>query len=162
MEKEFKMIAFIDPGPEQSGWCVTDWELRIVGSGVLENFHMRDKLLHEWKPEGHYFGIERPVYYGFKGTSPEILPTCIWVGRFIESNGGNYEAPSRPDICEHLAGRRQATKSEVWRCLVEKFGGKGTKKDPGRLYGLASHARDAFAGCVYLHDKSAGSVTRDF
>ena len=139
-------ILAIDPGTEQSGWCVYRADKSISGSGVAKNADML-AMLRVLPFE--ILAIEMVASYGMP-VGKEIFETVRWIGRFQQA----WRAPDdvrlvyRRDVKLHLCGSMRAKDPHVWQALIDKLGPVGTKADPGPLYGVKSHARSAVAVAV--------------
>jgi hypothetical protein len=138
-------ILAVDPGNEQSGFCIYNGEIVEV-SGIAEN----DKMAQVIDAGAFdHLAIEMIASYGMP-VGREVFETCVWIGRFIEC----YRDPDvvrliyRKDVKLHLCGSTKAKDSNIRQALLDMFprtgGGKtpqvGTKAQPGPLYGVSSHA----------------------
>ena len=146
-------ILAIDPGTTQSGWCVLDGS-SVSLCGVMENREMLRMLTMQRRsdPWEHTLAIEMIASYGM-AVGREVFETCVWIGRFVQA----WHSPEaarmvyRRDVKLHLCGTTQAKDANVRQAIVDLFprtgGGKtpqvGTKKQPGPLYGVSSHAWSA-------------------
>lgn len=144
-------ILAIDPGTTESGWCIYHPDRGILGAGVKPNDLILDEI--RYQPVDH-LAIEMIASYGM-AVGKEVFETCVWIGRMVET----FRAPSdvrliyRRDVKLHLCGTNQAKDANVRQAVVDLFprtgGGKtpqvGTKKQPGPLYGVTSHAWSALA-----------------
>ena len=140
-------IYGIDPGPEESGWCVyLPDHHRVLSSGVKKNAD----LLHYLQLVDHTrIAIEMIASYGMP-VGREVFETCVWVGLFIQalSSWKTAELVYRKDVKMHLCGTTKAKDSNVRQAILDRFprtgGGStpqiGTKAKPGPLYGVSSHA----------------------
>ncbi|MDQ1921650.1 hypothetical protein [Massilia pseudoviolaceinigra] len=150
-------ILAIDPGTEQSGWCVFDGEA-VAACGVMPNAEMLDYLQRaHFRINGHRLALEMIASYGM-AVGREVFETCVWIGRFKQA----WHAPDRvelvyrKDVKMHLCGTPRAKDPNVRQALLDMFpatgGGKtpqvGTKGQPGPLYGVSSHAWAALAVAV--------------
>lgn len=146
-------ILFIDPGPTQSGWIIlqTSPKLLVVTGGVSPNIEVR-KLVRKSNEVDTVIGYELPMCYG-SVLSAAIVDTCRMCGAIDQITDYTATPITRPEIVQYHTGIRSAKKGQVWQCLVEKYGGKGTKSDPGFFYGISSHARDAAAGAIFIYEK---------
>lgn len=139
------MILAIDPGTEQSGWCVFDGA--VVNSGVEPNADVLRRVGHG--VIGYDLAIEMVASYGMP-VGREVFETVRWVGRFQQA----FYAPERVmlvyrrDVKLYLCGSMRAKDQHVWQALQDKLGPVGTKNNPGPLYGVKSHARSAVAVAV--------------
>ena len=155
-------IIAIDPGTEQSGWCVYDGET-VIHSGVMPNEEMLVYLQRgNFKINGYQLAIEMIESYGMP-VGREVFETCVWIGRFKQA----WHAPDavsmvyRSDVKSHLCGSAKAKDANIRQALLDMFpatgGGKtpqiGTKGNPGPLYGVSSHAWAALAVAVTYRAK---------
>lgn len=151
------MILALDPGNEQTGYVVFNEDTRgVFTSGVKPNDMILD-LIAEWSAENCSCAIEMIASYGMP-VGAEVFDTCVWIGRFVQQWTRcnewklNHAAPVklvyRKDVKMHLCGQTKAKDSNIWQALLDKFGPVGTKKQPGSLYGVRSHARAALAVAV--------------
>lgn len=153
------MILAIDPGTEQSGWCLFDGG-RVIDSGVLPNAEM---LLETTWSSAKTLAIEMVASYGMP-VGREVFETVRWIGRFQQCwrNGDGPEAVRlvyRRDVKLHLCGSMKAKDPNVWQALKDRLGEPGTKKNPGPLYGVQSHARAALAVAVTVYDQIRGEIS---
>lgn len=143
------MILAIDPGPEQSGWVL--WSHKsssVLESGVSDN----DGLLHLVADQSD-IAVEMIASYGMP-VGAEVFETCVWIGRFMQASRGGFTRIFRRDVKLHLCGNARAKDANVWQAIVDRYGPPGTKKKPGALYGVRSHARAALAVAI-THGDSA-------
>lgn len=147
------ILLAIDPGNEQSGFCIYNGEIVEV-SGICQNEEMAQVI-----DAGAYdhLAIEMIASYGMP-VGREVFETCVWIGRFIEC----YRDPDavrlvyRKDVKLHLCGSTKAKDANIRQALLDMFprtgGGKtpqvGTKKQPGPLYGVSTHAWAALGVAV--------------
>jgi hypothetical protein len=147
------MILAIDPGTTESGWATLTTEGKILCHGVEPN----DKLLADlflYNDHTDYaLAIEMVASYGMP-VGREVFETCVWIGRFVQ----RWRAPEevrlvyRRDVKLHLCGSPKAKDANIRQALIDRFGPIGTKKDPGPLYGVKSHAWAALAVAVTVFD----------
>jgi hypothetical protein len=154
------LILAIDPGTVQSGWCLLGAS-KIVNSGVQSN----DDMLAMIRQNGlggylaQTLAIEMIASYGMP-VGREVFETCVWIGRFQQA----WREPDavrlvyRKDVKLYLCGSPRAKDGNIWQALKDKLGEVGTKKAPGPLYGVQSHARAALAVAVYTYDKLKGEL----
>lgn len=143
----------IDPGTDQSGWCLYDGE-RVIKSGVSGNV----ALLMDISDSGaDVLAIEMIASYGMP-VGREVFETCMWVGRFAQAwkSPGDVRLVYRKDVKMHLCGTTKAKDANVRQAILDLFprvgGGKtpqiGTKALPGPLYGVSSHAWPALGVAI--------------
>ena len=150
-------ILAIDPGPAQSGWCIYDGS-RMVQCGVADNATM---LVIVKTASVNYrvdrLAIEMIASYGM-AVGREVFETCVWIGRFQQAwgNPDAVELVYRKDVKMHLCGTPRAKDANIRQALLDMFppsgGGAvpqvGTKKEPGPLYGISSHAWPALGVAI--------------
>lgn len=135
-----KITLAIDPGNEQSAWCVL-MDGRPTSAGKDLNASVLQLLRME--PMDRLLAVEMIASYGMP-VGREVFETCLWIGRFVEawaSRGGEYLLVYRREVKLHLCESVRANDANIRAALIDRFGpGKtaaiGTKKTPGPLYGL--------------------------
>lgn len=152
-------ILCIDPGTTESGICIFDGETVEDPRSAIPNDEL---ILYISKLIGvDYLAIEMVACYGMP-VGVETFETCLWIGRFIQAFGAEYVFKIyRKDIKLCLCNSLRAKDANVRRAILDLFpatgGGKtpqiGTKKQPGPLYGVTSHAMSALAvGITFFED----------
>ena len=150
------IILGIDPGPTHCGFCAYD-----TLAGKIIEAHKALPVVEALTALDIYAGraalvaVERVQSYGIAGSS--LLRTSETVGRLWQCS----EALRLPTVLlyrrEVLRGLDVTGKGNrdalVRERLIEMHGGErrkaqGTKKEPGPLYGVASHAWQALAVAV--------------
>jgi hypothetical protein len=149
------VILAIDPGTEQSGWCVLH-DGRVYESSVLLNGALL-KVIASFGVETT-LAIEMIASYGMP-VGKEVFETCVWIGRFQQAwrDPEAVRLVYRKDVKLHLCGSPRAKDANIWQALKDRLGEVGTKKNPGPLYGVSSHARSALAVAVTVHDLLKGA-----
>lgn len=143
------MILAIDPGNEQSAYCMVERNtFRPMVFDKIQNTDLREIILDPYYQDkiGHCV-IERVESYGM-GVGRTIFDTCIWTGRFLEAAdmaGIPTSLIPRRDVKMHLCGRMAAKDANVIGALKERFGEKGTKAAPGWFYGFRADIWQAYA-----------------
>lgn len=157
------LILAIDPGNEQSGFCIYNGEIVEV-SGVCANDEMAQVI-----DAGAFdhLAIEMIASYGMP-VGREVFETCVWIGRFIECfrDPDAVRLVYRKDVKLHLCGSPKAKDANIRQALLDMFprtgGGKtpqiGTKAKPGPLYGVSTHAWAALGVAVTaVHQMNGGA-----
>ncbi len=151
-----RIIVGIDPGPEKCGFAVYDAEARRVLE-AHKDLSVEDTLsaLDIYAGRAGLVGIERVQSYGIAGSS--LLRTSETVGMLYQCSQ-SLRLPTvllyRREILRGLDALGKGNKDSLVRQrLIEMHGGErrkaqGTKKAPGPLYGVASHAWAALAVAV--------------
>lgn len=141
------MILAIDPGTVESGWCVYA-SGRVHNSGVSTNIDTL-RLVQDQAPFVETLAIEMFASMGMI-VGQTVFETVRWIGRFQQA----WRAPDavrlvyRQQVKLHLCGQARAKDKNVRQALIDKLGPVGTKKTPGPLYGVTSHAWSALAIAV--------------
>lgn len=150
-------ILAIDPGTEQSGWCLYHPERGILGAGVKPNDVMLCEIRHSC---ADMLALEMVASYGM-AVGKDVFETVRWIGRFQQA----WKRPDdamlvyRRDVKLHLCNSAKAKDANIRQALLDLFprtgGGKtpqvGTKTQPGPLYGVSSHAWSALAVAITAH-----------
>lgn len=140
-------IFAIDPGPEQSGWVLWNHEQGVVlESGVSPNTWIVNHLYER----NYRVACEMIASYGMP-VGAEVFETCVWIGRFWHVSN-SFQRIFRRDVKLHLCHSAKAKDGNVWQAIVDRYGNPGTKKKPGVLYGVRSHARAALAVAITYGD----------
>jgi len=155
--QKMEMTLAVDPGTDESGWCVYDGH-RVVESGVMANGELLRYLQGgHLEAEGCRLAIEMIASYGM-AVGREVFETCVWIGRFVQAwhQPDQADLVYRRDVKLHLCGTSKAKDANVRQAVIDLFpragGGKvpqiGTKGSPGPLYGVTSHAWAALAVAI--------------
>lgn len=138
------IVLAIDPGTHESGWCLFDGAVR--DSGVTPNAEL---LATVRKDQSDILAIE-----AFKARGNVIDNNCVqtirWEGRFMEAWGDpdGVLLVSRQAVKVALGLPGSADDARVNARVRQMLGDKGTKKAPGPLYGIKSHAWAALAVAI--------------
>ena len=150
-------ILAIDPGNIESAYVLWDGSKIIEfdkwSNNVLKNY-IGNKLI---PLDYDQCAIEMVASYGMS-VGQTIFDTCVWVGRFQE-NAHNVNLIFRREVKLHLCGQTRAKDSNIIQALKDRFGEKGTKKNPGLTYGLSKDVWQAFALAVYFYDTKLKELT---
>jgi len=153
-------ILAIDPGTDQSGWCIYDKERGVLGCGVKPNDIMLVEVRHSCADT---LAIEMVASYGMP-VGREVFETVLWIGRFqqVWRRPEDVLLVYRRDVKLHHCGSAKAKDANIRQALLDRFprtgGGKtpqiGTKAMPGPLYGVSTHAWSALAVAMLVADQS--------
>lgn len=141
---ERRKILAIDPGTSQSGFVL--WDGSVLDHGIIDNQMIRFKLLEGIAPD--VVAIEMIASYGM-AVGREVFETCVWIGRFVECSPVLAHLLFRRDIKIHLCGTTKAKDGNIRQALIDKHGAPGTKKSPGKTYGISGHLWAALAVADY-------------
>lgn len=154
------MILGIDPGNEQSGWCLVNVAVSVSGGPVLSvgsagkdvNERIRERLAWTFElPPPEAIVIENIQSYG-GAVGRSTFDTCIEIGRFVEV-GFQCAIPviliPRPEYVRwHCDGARKVNDSVLRQALLLKYGGD-RKGEPLHMLKGGTDKRSAFAVAAY-------------
>lgn len=149
------MIISIDPGTTES--AVVFWDgKRVVHADIMQNEDCIGKLAIASKDHAMAtLCIEMIASYGMP-VGKEVFETCVFIGRMFQlwlyHTGQAVSLIYRRDVKLHHCGSARAKDGNIRQALIDKYGAPGTKKAPGRTYGLKSHLWQAFAIATYVHE----------
>ena len=157
-----KVILAIDPGNEESAYCLIDIKTyKPIEFNKIKNVEMFDvieRLISEY--DGYSFNtmvIEMIASYGMP-VGKEVFDTCVWIGRFVEAmkmfskdRFTETKYVYRKDEKMNICGSMKAKDSNIRQALIDRFGVVGTKKNQGWFYGFKSDIWAAYAvGITYI------------
>lgn len=142
------MITGIDPGTEKSAVLTLSngyaQKPRIVPNADL----LIEARQGVWV---HPVAIEMIACYGMP-VGKETFETVLLIGRLLEI----FEAKAVPvrlvyrmAVKMHLCHSTRAKDGNVRQALIDKYGPVGTKKNPGKIYGVSTHLWSALAIADY-------------
>lgn len=150
-------ILAIDPGTDVSGYCVLG-SGRVISAGVIPNGELLDLIRRRyWSANPSELAIEMVASYGM-AVGREVFETCVWIGRFQQAwhDPDAVRLIFRAAVKLHICGTANAKDANVRQALLDMFprtgGGArpqiGTRKRPGPLFGVSSHAWQALGVAV--------------
>jgi hypothetical protein len=153
-----KSIIAIDPGNIESAMCVYDGT-RIVYCEKISN----KDFLNVLDVQILQAGISYPSIYiediqamGM-AVGHEVFDTAKQIGRIqyhLELQSVHYNMVKRTVIKLHHCNTTRAKDTNIRQALIDRFGDKGTKKQPGFFYGIAgSDQWSACAIAIYGYDQ---------
>ena len=149
------VILAIDPGNEKSAIVYYDTVDQIIlRKGIVTN---REMLLCVKAGEDDHLVVEMIASYGMS-VGQTVFDTCVWIGRFIEASPNKHTLIYRRDVKLHFCGQARAKDGNVIQALKDRFGDKGTKKNPGFFYGFSADMWQAFAVGAYYCDAVLNKV----
>lgn len=168
-------ILGIDPGPDKSAYVLLKWPDReILGHGHVDNEQLL--LIIEGCPAA-YMAIEEVSYYGpDRSIGATVIDTARWIGRFEDRvvTSADYIRKTvlikNQKVRVHMCGLTAVKKAAVHQAAKDKFprsgGGatpqKGTKKQPGPLYGMSGgHIWDALAIAITCAETCANEPDKE-
>ncbi len=157
-----EIIASIDPGTEQSAFCILDTRtLTLIDFGIEPNAVLKNDIATRWNP-GWHFAYEMVQSFGMP-VGREVFETCVWMGQFLGQTPKEvvWQPIFRSQVKQTLCHSSKANDSTVRQALIDMFGGPvsiGKKKTPGPLYGVHKDVWSALAVGV-TGGLSIGSLT---
>ena len=158
------MIVFaIDPGNEQSAWCLMNDKYELLGFGKQENREVMNVLLSKLSDgsisSSDCIAIERVASYGMP-VGREVFETCEWIGRFSQEaeKKANVNYIYRRDEKLYLCFDSKAKDANIRAALIERFAkhdlknGRGTKANPDYFYGVKADIWAAIAVATVFLD----------
>ena len=154
------VVLAIDPGPAESAFAAIELgTMKPRNAGKLPNTDLKRNLA-DLSEDVSFAAIEMVASYGM-AVGREVFETCVWIGRFAEaihigSKGTIYaDLVYRRDVKLHHCHSAKAKDSNVRQALIDRFGDKGTKANPGFFYGFKADVWQSFALAVYVADTMA-------
>lgn len=145
-------IYAIDPGPEQSAYVVYNDESQLIlEARILENNSMLGTVRHLPGYERGVLVIEQIACMGM-AVGAEVFETVFWSGRFAEAFLGHWHRVTRAKVKMHLCNSMRAKDGNIRQALIDRFGKPGTKRQPGKTYGLSGDMWQALAVAVTYAD----------
>lgn len=138
------MIIAIDPGPDKSAVLQWDGE-RVINPRILPNEDLRMWVKKEAPP--WQMAVEMVACYGMP-VGAEVFNTVLFIGALQEIWKMKFRLVYRREVKIHLCGSMKAKDANIRQSLVDRYGKPGTKKNPGKLYGISSHLWSALAVAV--------------
>jgi hypothetical protein len=148
-----RYILGIDPGTVESAWVLYDTVDRLPLKMGLES---NDQVLfrvaeYAEDKDTSLLAIEMIASYGMP-VGQTTFETVLWLGRFIQlwvqpggrkNRRGNLARKifRKADTCMHLCHSPRAKDANITAAICDRYGGdqkaaKGTKKEPGPLFGI--------------------------
>jgi len=150
-------IFAIDPGPEQSAWVEWDAESEVIlGFEIIANERLVRDLSswHYCEEDKLMLALEMVACYGMP-VGREVFETVFWIGRFAEAWNGKYRRIYRREVKTHICHNSRAKDSNIRQALIDRFGPPGTKKNPGKTYGMKKDLWQALALAVTCAETKA-------
>ena len=158
-------ILAIDPGNEQSAYCLIDaGSMRPLQFDKTDNAAVRAALGQ--REQYDRVVIEMIGHYGTgMPAGKSVFDTCVWIGRFMETaerQGRTIDTVMRREEKLDLCGSMRAKDSNIVQALIDRFApnvpnrGKGRKNQPGWFYGFHADIWQAYAVGITYIDKING------
>lgn len=157
-------LLCVDQGTTTSGVVVLEKEGEILyKNSEFDNYKFVKAIEEGWFDYTDLMVIEKIESQGM-AVGQTTFETCVWAGRMIEAYLKNSKAKSfafvpRREVKMTICGDSRAKDKNIRQAILDMYpatgAGKipqiGTKKKPGMLYGVSSHAWSALAvGITYV------------
>lgn len=159
-------ILGIDPGNEDTAFCLVDSQLRPVRFAKLANelayCEMVEAIVNNTLSDNIIVACEMIASYGMP-VGKEVFDTCVWIGQLKERfKMYDFQYIYRKDEKMAICHSMKASDANITQALVDRFApgvpnhGKGRKDAPGWFYGFRADIWQAYAVAVTYHDKYKG------
>ena len=146
-------IISIDPGNIQSAYCLIDSNNKPYEFAKLSNELLLDRIQALDSRQIQHSAIEMIASYGMP-VGKEVFETCVWIGVFLHALSLKCIESTfvyRKEVKQNLCGSVKAKDGNVVQALKDRFGEKGTIKQPGWFHGFKADCWQAYAvGITYL------------
>jgi hypothetical protein len=146
-------ILAIDPGSVRSSYCLYSLKEKIPRVYATVNNECLLSLTKQ-NTTARCIVIEKIASYGMP-VGETIFDTVVWTGRFFQwfyQQGFITKFMRRAEVKMHLCNSMKARDSNVIQVLKDRYGNKGTKNNPGILYGIKKDEWQALALAVTFGD----------
>lgn len=138
-------IVGIDPGPgsEHHAFVLWDTETDQIQKATAVDCEGAVTVMETMSPIGAIL-------------AKTTIDTIFESGRLFEnltSAGFDVRVMTRRDVKREIIGSVSGKDRDVSNALIERFGDKGTKKAPGKLFGISGHHLAALAVAVAFYDR---------
>ena len=153
------IVLAVDPGPTTNGVVVYDGA-RVLYASKNDTIADVYALIEDNAHGAEFVACERVQSYGIAGAS--LLRTAEVYGgiqRTAEVAGLPFDGIYRRDVCNELHVKGKGRDQQVRQRMIEMHGGSkaeaiGTKRAPGPLYGVTSHAWQALGLAVVARERA--------
>lgn len=147
-------LLALDPGTDKT--AALSWDSKTEKPQYGGAIHSNDELIKflrdkDFTKNHDLLVIEMVACYGMP-VGREVFETVLWIGRFQEAWSKESVLVYRKDIKMHLCNSARAKDGNIRQALIDRYGAPGTKKEPGKLYGIKTHLWAALAVAVYATD----------
>jgi hypothetical protein len=144
-------ILAIDPGSKESAWVIFEGSVENILSFGFETNEICLNQIQIRCGTPDMLAIESIEGFGMTA-GQELFDTCFWSGRFCQAFTGEFQRLGRKAIKIHLCGNSTAKDKDIREALIYRYGDPGTKRNPGKLYGISGHCWSALAVAVTCAD----------
>ena len=149
-----ELIA-IDPGPHESAMLIWNGDNVTAPQIVPNNLLLAKARASAGNAnQNRLMVVEMIACYGMP-VGAETFETCLLIGRLQEiwmQADHPFQLVYRREVKMHICGTMKAKDPNIRQALIDRFGIVGTKKNPGRLFGVSSHLWAALGVAVTAMD----------
>lgn len=168
------IIIGIDPGPEMSAVAKIDTNSNPIlltavtrdsltnhrwGNELIKNYLIQ--ILSNYHRDIIVIACETFECQG-RPVGKVVFDAISWIGEFRCISKGFkvefMELRSGTDINMNICGIKNPKKGYIAQALRDRFGEKGTVKNPGPTFGFALHTWDALAAAATAYDRVKGEI----
>ncbi len=157
-------ILALDPGPKKTAWFEIELGNQfskdpngLWAFGEYEN----DKILAlipQWSDSTRVVVCEEIRSFGMP-VGAEVFETVRWEGEYrhlCRTIAMEFQFVDRLTIKMHHCHSARASDANIHQALIDRFGKKGTKKNPGKTFGISGKdIWSAFSIAIYWFDKQS-------
>jgi len=166
LDLNIEYVLGIDPGPEKSGYVILRYNIKnktfiITEKVILKNEELFKKIFLFRFATNPTIVIEQLTSFGM-AIGQTTMDSIFWTGRFYQKSIQckiEVILISRKEIKLSLCGNYRAKDKNIRQRLIDKFGLPGTKKQPGKLYGISNHLWSSLAAAVVFLEKKYGELS---
>jgi len=146
------IILAVDPGTIESAFVVLETEdYSIIDKGKVANAELIAMVR-----TGYFdiLAIEGFQSFGMP-VGKEVFETAYYIGRLMqiaEDLGSKTRMVYRSDVKMHHCHTLMAKDANIRQVMLDRFGAQGTKKNPGKTYGISKDIWSALAIAAYVAD----------
>lgn len=151
-------IIGIDPGNVQSAVAIYHKKTDSIPKTFIDyNANILKWIFEEsYKLKPLTFAVEKIASYGMP-VGESVFETVWWSGRFHQLIEEEHKKTiiyriTRNKIKNHICHSSRAKDSNIRQALIDRFGPPGTKKLPGKTYGIKKDMWAALAVAVTCSD----------
>jgi hypothetical protein len=161
-------IIGIDPGSDKSAMVIWDTRGQKIISHIWDTNSKIERRLSVERHVCTVLAVEYPYLFG-KKVWQQVIDTAFVIGRFVKTFEPTYGEEVSNRMIYYInsnawrifiSGQRGAKDSAVKQAIMSKYGGKGTKDNPGILYGIADHEWDALSVCLYTENTYSDQILK--
>lgn len=146
------IILAVDPGTIESAFVVLETEdYTILDKGKVANAELIDLV-----KTGYFDMLAIECFQSFgMPVGKEVFETAYYIGRLMqiaEDMGSKVRMVYRSDVKMHHCHTTRAKDINIRQAMLDRFGAQGTKKNPGKTYGISKDIWSALAIATYVAD----------